>query len=1452
MYFFEKNKRFFLFYKVLCAFFAVVFLTITIIPQGYAQINSSQTILNLPILGTMVSATDAFVPSMIKGITIHPDNPLRFDFIIDQGENDLNKGELQTQATQLVKYFLASLTVPEDELWVNLSPYEKNRIIPQGFGQTEMGRDLLAQDYMLKQLTASLMYPEEDLGGEFWSRIYERTYEEYGITDVPVNTFHKVWIVPEKALVYEHENTAFVVESQLKVMLEEDYEAMNHNVGEGLAPARNEGGGKPLPYNNSNNISTSIIREILIPEIQHEVNTGKIFANLRQIYSAMILSTWYKQKFAVGNGHARSLLGHVYVDQNKTKGVDVDDKQIAQKIYDQYLESFKKGVYDYIKEDYDPGIDQIIPRKYFSGGYWHDPDVLATTQKLALGDQAMLEKRNDKTFKFIIDFKEVESGGHLSFSQRTRWDASMVITPREQSDFLIDGFKNFKTAVYPSYFENFGPLEADVIKEGLKVFDKIVLLDRTEGFSFLNDFMQEKIEDIYTKAKQMFSEEEMENIVVMGISEEEAVKSFLKQANISGMVRKFHQVETKGKLDREAKKSKKNYEEFGLQTIFTIPSYEFLKIPDEGQRQPALDYYFTSFTKLLSEKSIKGVPFTIRDVIRHFEDIFRWKYHHFATGKEVSSTRRQLEARVKKFSLLEQLGKKAQAGNPKIAFYAGSFDPLTNGHLEVIQQAARIYDEVYVAIGENPDKESRFTKKQQKEMVEEALRIRGLENVKVIAYEGLTVEAAAEVNAGTLIRGARDVADLKEEIYRAWANQILNPHMRTVLMTPHHHKGVSSSDVKKKFDAGDDISNLVPGSVFEEMMKGRLKPMIGDTQLGEGEHSDDAMLGGLRKFIKSTIVGGSGFFVGSSVDEILSRWIFDGPWPYIVGGVALMAGFLADKYISGDVFSMRELTGKSKNQVFNKTAYFETTITGNDRHTSFGTGDSFIEGVLLHEGDILKSDLFKIKGSEKDAEFKRQYKIAKIVAKNVKGYVAYNIVKHHGEEFIHQIGITPEAFEVRAQGENPFRGKYKNNFKEFAAKVKEEYSKVEKQSQDKFLNKKVVLVNKAIEIIDSSGGRGMGNQINIDSARKLVPVLEKLAAKAGYREFSRAYAVLAYGVAKMDGVRLGGPWSNDINERYKFFENLIDLLEKRRDSVIDSIYSLTGRSSGKKTKFDDSKDAVVVEDEEENIQIVTTTEIDLLKAELKVITFDRVLFEVEENRTRLGNLSNMSGREKGVVLYKNNPSLKGGMYMKGWHGYLYGDDLKSIIYGEEDYLEVMFQKIEKIVKKVQSPLVINFVKKDIKIEGGLLEEDYDVEIDALGIELPKNVSEEDFLKQIKAEMEDVAMIQNMESTSTGGINLDPAMLNLQIRRDGKGVPLPMVEQDVDLGMRVIGFYPVVINVMPVNVPQLLGFAGDDLHDTVSQDQEWPDDLSWEFMSLPTLLFQRRVSFVDKGRGRCYI
>ena len=257
-------------YKQIIWMLLCVFSITSFFPPSLASaqnVSVPTTALGLPQPGVMVPLSGHYEPIIIRGIKVHPNKPFHFDFIVDSGEESLQEQELRDQSTKLIKYFLASLATPDEDLWVNLSPYEKNRIVPDEFGQTEMGRDLLAQDYILKQITASLMYPENELGKAFWDRVYQKAQNLYGTTDVPVDTFNKVWVVPQDAVIYENGGTAFIVESRLKVMLEEDYLAR-----EASAVKREIGDSQAT-------ISASIIREVLIPEIEREINEGKTLPN---------------------------------------------------------------------------------------------------------------------------------------------------------------------------------------------------------------------------------------------------------------------------------------------------------------------------------------------------------------------------------------------------------------------------------------------------------------------------------------------------------------------------------------------------------------------------------------------------------------------------------------------------------------------------------------------------------------------------------------------------------------------------------------------------------------------------------------------------------------------------------------------------------------------------------------------------------------------------------------------------------------------------------------------------------------------------------------------------------------------------------------------------------------------------------------------------------------------
>jgi len=417
--------------SLLCLLIIISFLasSIILLPDSYAQ-----STLNIPEPGTMVLLSSAYTPVLIKGLKINPNNPLNLDFIVSTGNDDgaiSNRPYLKDESQKLIKYFFAALTLPEQDVWVNLSPYEKDRIVPKLTGETEMGRDMLAQDYLLKQITASLIYPEKGLGKEFWHKIYAEAYQRYGTTQVPVNTFNKVWIVADKASVYEAKDTVFVVDAHLKVMLEEDY----------LATQKHQ-----VP---SHGFSSNIVREIVLPALEKEVNEGKNFANLRQIFHSIILAKWYKESLK------SALLNQVYSNKNKVVGLSYKNlsSQNPGYIYQQYLKAYKKGVFNYIKEDINQTTQQPIPRKYFSGGVSAQMKIdHAQISDLRRSLQGLLEAGS---FLFFVSEKSLSQGRDKAMFNVVENGMEFKLT-RLKKETPLGGFPLYKSDVFLKKEKNDG------------------------------------------------------------------------------------------------------------------------------------------------------------------------------------------------------------------------------------------------------------------------------------------------------------------------------------------------------------------------------------------------------------------------------------------------------------------------------------------------------------------------------------------------------------------------------------------------------------------------------------------------------------------------------------------------------------------------------------------------------------------------------------------------------------------------------------------------------------------------------------------------------------------------------------------------------------------------------------------------------------------------------------
>ena len=152
------------------------------------------------------------------------------------------------------------------------------------------------------------------------------------------------------------------------------------------------------------------------------------------------------------------------------------------------------------------------------------------------------------------------------------------------------------------------------------------------------------------------------------------------------------------------------------------------------------------------------------------------------------------------------------------ACYPGTFDPITNGHLDIIVRAAHMYDELVVLIMANPRKKCLFSEQERKELIELSLAGAGMNNVRVEIGSGLTVKYAKSLGCHTLIRGIRAVSDYEYELQTATANLALDPEIETVfLIAKPEMTFLSSSVVKEIALNGGDISFMVPYEIIDRV-----------------------------------------------------------------------------------------------------------------------------------------------------------------------------------------------------------------------------------------------------------------------------------------------------------------------------------------------------------------------------------------------------------------------------------------------------------------------------------------------------------------------------------------------------------------------------------------------------------------------------------------------------------
>ena len=324
---------------------ALIFLSAVLIGDLQHVCMADASIAGLPPAAQILSAGEIYESSLLRGLRVDYNNPLNLEFIFDTAdESDVSPDDV----SRLINYFFTSLAMPSSALWVNLSPYEQDRIVNDRLGTTEMGRDLLGQDYILKQLSASLTHPDTPLGKTYWSGL---TPDSSKLKAIQNEALNKIWITPESGhiKVQESNGVVWIEEAGLNAMTEADYLAMSANAeiaDTGVVPGMSD---------EQRNLS------ILLPEIKQELNQGRHFTVLRQIYNAMILGAWFKKRF-------KESFYAGYIEKENTAGIELQDQSAKHRIFELYRNAFEKGAYNFIRKTR-TAENRMIKQRYFSGGF---------------------------------------------------------------------------------------------------------------------------------------------------------------------------------------------------------------------------------------------------------------------------------------------------------------------------------------------------------------------------------------------------------------------------------------------------------------------------------------------------------------------------------------------------------------------------------------------------------------------------------------------------------------------------------------------------------------------------------------------------------------------------------------------------------------------------------------------------------------------------------------------------------------------------------------------------------------------------------------------------------------------------------------------------------------------------------------------------------------------------
>ena len=272
--------------------------------------------------------------SMLRAVKFDPFDPLNISFYFDRGSED------EVGRIRAVEYFLAALALPEEKIWVNLSPDEKDRIIDDSIAGTKIAGTLLEQDCELKKYAAGLTDPDTPTGRAYWERFGTLGSGVSSGPNPAIETggFNKIWITPESAEIFDGGNYAIVTDASLTVS--------TGNTGQHI-------GG---------------LLSRIAGTVKCEVNIGERFSELRQLYNSLVLASWFKRKF-------RTTVYSQYIDSARLGELANGSEVNKDTVFDEYVKNFKEGAYrSYRKERAADG--RCYKKLYISGGIAYSSSAL--------------------------------------------------------------------------------------------------------------------------------------------------------------------------------------------------------------------------------------------------------------------------------------------------------------------------------------------------------------------------------------------------------------------------------------------------------------------------------------------------------------------------------------------------------------------------------------------------------------------------------------------------------------------------------------------------------------------------------------------------------------------------------------------------------------------------------------------------------------------------------------------------------------------------------------------------------------------------------------------------------------------------------------------------------------------------------------------------------------------